>query len=54
MRTTPKTMIKLLGGAYGKTWGFFIMEWTAGGVIGTSFFKRHTFINHINDIDAIK
>ena len=54
MRTAAKTMIELLGRAYCKTGGFFIMERTAGRIIRTRFFKRHAFIDYINDVNAIK
>ena len=54
MCAAAKTMIKLFGRAYSKTGGFFIMERAAGRVIRTCFFERHTFINHINDVNAIE
>ena len=54
MCAAAKTMIKLFGRAYSKTGGFFIMKRTAGGVIRTRFFKRHAFIDHINNVNAIE
>ena len=54
MRPTAKTMIKLFGRAYCKTRGFLIMERAAGRIIGTGFFERHTFIHHINNINAVQ
>jgi hypothetical protein len=54
MRTTTKTMIKLLGRANRKAGRFLIVERAAGRVIRTRFFKWHAFINHINNVNAIK
>lgn len=54
MRAATKTMIKLFGRAYCETGGFFIMERAAGRIIGTGLFERHTFINHINNINAVQ
>ena len=54
MRAATKTMIKLLGGAYGKARRFFIMKRATRRVISTSFFKRHTFVDDIDDIDTVE
>ena len=54
MRSAAKTMIELLGGANGKTGGFFIVKRTAGRVIRTRFFQWHAFINHIDNVNAIE
>lgn len=54
MCAAAKTMIKLLGRADCETGGFFIMERAAGRIIGASFFERHTFIHHINNINAVQ
>jgi len=53
MRAAAKAMIELLGRTYGKTRGFFIMKRAAGRIIGTGFFERYAFINHIDNINAI-
>jgi hypothetical protein len=54
MRSAAKAMIKLLGRADGKARGFFIMERAAGRIIGAGFFKRHTSIHHIDNINAVQ
>lgn len=53
MRATTKAVIKLFSGADGKTGRFFVVKGATSGVIRTRFFKRHTFIHHIDDIDTI-
>lgn len=54
MRAAAKTMIKLLGGADGKTGGFFVMERTAGRVVSARFFQWHAFVNDIDDVNTIE
>lgn len=54
MRTAAKTMIKLLSGANSKAWRFFVMKRATGRVVGARFFKRDTFVYHIDDINAIQ
>jgi len=54
MRTTSKTMIKLLGGADGKAGRFFVMKRATGGIVSARFFERYAFIDDINDINAIE
>ena len=54
MCAAAKAMVKLLGGADGKTRGFFVMERTAGWKIRTSFFKWYAFVNHVHNVNAIK
>jgi hypothetical protein len=53
MCATTKAMIKLLGRTHRKRGRFFVVEGTTGGVIRTRFFQWHTFINHIDDINAV-
>lgn len=54
MRTTTKAMVELLGGANSKARGFFVMERATGGIIRTRFLEWYTFIDDINDINAIQ
>ena len=54
MCATTKTMVKLLSGTYCKAGGFFIVKRATGGIISTSFFKRHTFVDNINNINTVK
>ncbi len=54
MCAATKTMVKLLGGADGKAGGFFIMKRTAGRIIGAGFFKRHAFINDVDNVNAVE
>ena len=54
MRAAAKTMVKLLGGANGKARQFFIMKRATRRIIGTCFFKRHTFVDNINNINTVK
>jgi lipoprotein NlpI len=54
MRAAAKAMVKLFGGAHGKAWGFFVVEWTAGRIIGAGFFKRHAFVHDVNNVNAIE
>ena len=53
MRPTTKAMIKLLSWTYSKGWRLFIMKGTASRIVCASFFQRHTFVNHVIDINAI-
>ena len=47
-------MVKLLGRADGEAGGFFVVERAAGAKICACFFERDTFINHVDDVNAIK
>ena len=52
MRATTKTMIKLLGRANGKTWGFLIMEGAQTHVVCATFFELNVLTHHVNNINA--
>ena len=54
MRTTPKTVIKLLGGAYGERRSFFTVKRAARGVICSGFLERQSPLNDIDDIYPVK
>lgn len=52
MRTTTKTMVKLFGRTYCKTWGFFVMKGAQTHVVCATFFELDILTHHIDDIDA--
>lgn len=54
MRTTAKAVVKLFRWANRKAWRLFVVKRATSRVIGPSFFKRHAFINHVDNVHAIK
>lgn len=54
MRTTTKTMIKLLGWAHSKRRSFLAVKRAARDVICARFFEWHVPLDDIDDIYAIE
>ena len=54
MRAEAEAMVELFALTDRKGRRFFVMEGTAGGVVGTRFFEWHVTLHHIDDIEAIE
>ena len=54
MSATTKAMIELLGLANCKRRGFFVVERTAGNIIGACLFQWDVSFNHIHDVEAVE
>ena len=54
MRSTTKAVVKLLGRAYGKTGGFFIMKGTQTHEVCAAFLELDILTHDINNINAGK